>query len=153
MTTANCEPTAKRKEHKVSYVNDPTTTFLNALSATAGEAVSGGLQLRLELKGGEVVEGVPQAWKGDASNRRGFGYEPPPEQRHLYVDRVKVSIAIAGTEVLLHGGRCVHAPAPLARWAVRIADLLSLPWVVSPSRKWRAESAEREHGEGDDGFL
>jgi len=32
-------------------------------------------------------------------------------------------------------------------------DLLSLPWVVSPSRKWRAESAEREHGEGDDGFL
>ena len=33
------------------------------------------------------------------------------------------------------------------------ADLLSLPWVVSPSRKWRAESAEREHGEGDDGFL
>ena len=32
-------------------------------------------------------------------------------------------------------------------------DLLSLPWVVSPSRMWRAESAEREHGEGDDGFL
>lgn len=85
----------------MSDANDPTTTFLNALSATAGEAVSGGLQLRLELKGGEVVEGVPQSVNDDASNRPGFGYEPPPGERPLYVDRVETSIKIAGTEVLL----------------------------------------------------
>ena len=41
----------------------------------------------------------------------------------------------------------------ITRRAYGFRDLLSLPWVVSPSRKWRAESAEREHGEGDDGFL
>ena len=44
-------------------------------------------------------------------------------------------------------------PDGAARRVVVFMDLLSLPWVVSPSRKWRAESAEREHGEGDDGFL
>lgn len=85
----------------MSDPNNPTTTFLNALSATAQEAVNGGLHLRLVLKGGEVVEGVPQAWKGDAANRPGFGYDPPPDQRHRYVDRVETSIEIAGTDVLL----------------------------------------------------
>ena len=80
--------------------NSPTTTFLHALGTAAGEAVSGGLHLRLVLKGGEVVEGVPETVRGDASNRPAFGPAPPSE-RGLYVDRVETSVEIAGTEVLL----------------------------------------------------
>ena len=80
--------------------NSPTTTFLHALSTAADEAVSGRLHLRLLLKGGEVVEGVPDAVRGDASNRPPFGSTPPSE-RGLYVDRVETSVEVGGTEVLL----------------------------------------------------
>lgn len=85
----------------MSDANDPTTTFLNALAATAAEAVSGGLHLRLVLKGGEVEEGVAQSVRGSASNRPAFGSAPSPEDRDLYVDRVETSVRIGDTEVLL----------------------------------------------------
>lgn len=80
--------------------NSPTTTFLRALSTAADEAVSGRLHLRLVLRGGEVVEGVPQTVSSDASNRPAFGSTPPSE-RGLYVDRVETSVEVGGTEVLL----------------------------------------------------
>lgn len=80
--------------------NSPTTTFLGALSTAADEAVSGGLHLRLVLKGGEVVEGVPETVRDDASNRPAFGSTSPSE-RGLYVDRVETSVEVGGTEVLL----------------------------------------------------
>lgn len=81
--------------------NSPTTTFLRALSTAADEAVSGGLHLRLVLKGGEVLEGVPETVSGDASNRPPAFGSTPPSERGLYVDRVETSVEIAGTEVLL----------------------------------------------------
>lgn len=80
--------------------NDPTTTFLRALNATATEAVSGGLHPQLVLKGGEVLEGVPERVRADASGRPPAG-PLPPEERAMYVDRVEVSVELAGTEVLL----------------------------------------------------
>jgi len=84
----------------VDDANSPTSTFLRALSTAADEAVSGSLHLRLVLKGGEIVEGVPETVRSDASNRPGFG-APPPSERGLYVDRVETSVDIAGTKVLL----------------------------------------------------
>jgi len=80
--------------------NSPETTFLNALSASVDEAVSGGLPMRLALKGGEVLTGVPDSVKSDASSRPPSG-GTPSELRHLYVDRVEVSVELGGTEVLL----------------------------------------------------
>ena len=80
--------------------SSPTATFLHALNTAADEAVSGRLHLRLALKGGEVVEGVPEAVHVDASNRPAFGSTPSSE-RGLYVDRVETSVGVGGTEVLL----------------------------------------------------
>lgn len=48
----------------------------------AGEAVSEGLILRLVLKGGESVEGIPDSVDIDASNRPGRW--TPKDEEHLY---------------------------------------------------------------------
>ena len=55
--------------------------------------------MRLELKGGEIVEGIPESVHADASNRPSIF--TPPSEEHLYVDRVEVDVTIAGKKVLL----------------------------------------------------
>ena len=78
--------------------NSPTAAFISALSHAAGEAVSAGLHLRLVLKGGEVIGGVPLAVSVDVEDVAPRG--TPPSELHLYGAREE-TIQIADSEILL----------------------------------------------------
>ena len=78
--------------------NSATTAFIGALRHAAGEAVSAGLHLRLVLKGGEVIEGIPQAVGVDVEAVAPRG--TPPSELDLYGAREE-TIQIADSEILL----------------------------------------------------
>lgn len=78
--------------------NNRTRTFINALSHGAGEAVSAGLHVRLVLKGGEVVEGVPDAIAIDAEDVPPHGM--PASDVQLYGAREE-TIQIGDSKILL----------------------------------------------------
>jgi hypothetical protein len=78
--------------------NNPTAAFISALSHAAVEAVSAGLLLRLALKGGEVIEGIPLAVGVDVEDVPPRG--TPPSELHLYGAREE-TIRIADSEILL----------------------------------------------------
>lgn len=78
--------------------NRPTAAFISVLGHAADEAVSAGLHLRLTLKGGEVIQGVPDTIRVDVENVAPRG--TPPSELHLYGSREQ-TIQIAGSEILL----------------------------------------------------
>lgn len=78
--------------------NNPTTAFISVLSHAASEAVSAGLHMRLALKGGEVIEGVPDTVRVNVEDVPPRG--TPQSELHLYGAREE-TIQIAGAEILL----------------------------------------------------
>jgi hypothetical protein len=71
--------------------------FIHAFQVAAGEAVSEGLPMKITLKGGEHIEGVPESVESDASNRPGAF--TPPDEEHLY-GPMEHTVQIEGKDIL-----------------------------------------------------
>lgn len=82
------------------FLSESDEILIGALKAAASEAVSNGTPMRLTLKGGEVVEGVLDRVRVDASNSPTVFNSPlVPEERDRFGPN-EVIITIGGTEVL-----------------------------------------------------
>jgi hypothetical protein len=82
----------------MSDVNLPSACFRRALSRTILEAVSGGLRLRLVLRGGEVREGISASCSitaGDGDSDSLMWVEPADREPEEF------TVEIDGTEVLV----------------------------------------------------
>jgi hypothetical protein len=89
----------------------PTDKFLWLLQRVAGEAVSEGLPMRLLLKSGEILEGVPENVTVDHSN---VGPRDMAPHEAEFYGPPEYTVTLSGTSVLAQEVRGVRRAAALS---------------------------------------
>ena len=89
-----------RTDAEWGFVSESEQALIRRLRAEVGQAVSDGRPIRLVLKGGEVLEGIPHCIRVNVSSRPGSGNSPLAVEEHGLFGPAEVVVELAGTAVL-----------------------------------------------------